>query len=68
MATNEITVSRISNLDGNIGINMMLNLIDGVSNGWAVVISTNYKLNIDQVSMAPVYRCFVFPNGSCIAR
>ena len=54
MATNEITITSISNFFDNFGIHFTLNLTDGVSNGWTVVMSTNYKLSIGQVSMARV--------------
>ena len=72
IANNEVTNATISTkMGGGIAISFTLDFVDGVSDGWTVVITINLKLENIEVCMAGVYmyliitkdiRIFLFKN------
>ena len=67
IAKNEITNTAISKDDDIVEISFTLNFIDGVSDGWTVVMTTNPKLERIMVCMTRVYMYFVLPNDIWIS-
>ena len=62
-AKNEVTNTIISiNMGRAVEISFTLNFVDGVSDGWTVVMTTNPKLESIGVCMAGMYMYLIIPN------